>query len=239
MDSEGRPGRYRLRGQNDCEKRASRNSPSLAVALNCGMGSSSLNAEVNAFERLQIVRGRNSSYFGWKYRSCTVRARCLGASSSPLHKRLVDDHLGGDVGEFAFLPGFHLLSHRLKASLHSVDTNRNAVNERERLRVFREHWSKVPRERHVRAHEHAIAAGHRQTHALVVGIPQADGKATSLHLGCEIEDAKGLHAVWRYRVFIMADSNVAKPEGLYQSLYDLVVRDRTVSFGCRWCGHQG
>jgi hypothetical protein len=29
-------------------------------------GSSSLNAEVNAFERLQIVRGRNSSYFGSK-----------------------------------------------------------------------------------------------------------------------------------------------------------------------------
>src|SRR5260370_19741187 len=25
MDSEGRPGRYRLRGQNDCEKRASSN----------------------------------------------------------------------------------------------------------------------------------------------------------------------------------------------------------------------
>src|SRR5258707_8816540 len=46
-----------------CENRASRNSPSFAVALNCGIGSSPLNAEVNAFERLQIVRGRNSSYF--------------------------------------------------------------------------------------------------------------------------------------------------------------------------------
>ena len=30
----------------------------MAVALNCGMGSSSLNAEVKAFERFQIVRGR-------------------------------------------------------------------------------------------------------------------------------------------------------------------------------------
>jgi len=40
--------------------------PGFAVALNCGTGSSSLNAEVNAFERLQIVRGRNSSYFGSK-----------------------------------------------------------------------------------------------------------------------------------------------------------------------------
>src|SRR5580692_7749702 len=61
------------------ENRASRNSPSFAVALNCGMGSSSLNADVNALERLQIVRGRNWSYFGSKYRSCTVRARCLVA----------------------------------------------------------------------------------------------------------------------------------------------------------------
>ncbi len=34
----------------------------LAVALNRGMGSSSLNADVNAFENLQIVRGRNSAY---------------------------------------------------------------------------------------------------------------------------------------------------------------------------------
>src|SRR6266851_1176099 len=61
----------------------SRNSPSSAVALNCGIGSSSLNADVNALERLQIVRGRNSSYFGSKYRSCTVRARCFGASNLP------------------------------------------------------------------------------------------------------------------------------------------------------------
>jgi hypothetical protein len=38
------------------------------VALNCGIGSSFLNAEVNALERLQMVRGRNSSYFGSKYR---------------------------------------------------------------------------------------------------------------------------------------------------------------------------
>ncbi len=45
---------------------SSRNSPNFAVALNCGIGSSSLNADVNAFERLQMVRGRNSSYFGSK-----------------------------------------------------------------------------------------------------------------------------------------------------------------------------
>jgi hypothetical protein len=60
--------------QNECENRASRNSLSFAVTLNWGMGSSSLNADVNALERLQIVRGRNSSYLGPKYRSWTVRA---------------------------------------------------------------------------------------------------------------------------------------------------------------------
>jgi hypothetical protein len=54
--------------QNDRANRASRNSPNFAVALNCGIGSSALNAEVNAFEELQIVRGRNSSYFGSKYK---------------------------------------------------------------------------------------------------------------------------------------------------------------------------
>jgi len=37
---------------------------SLAVALYCGIGSSSLNALVKAFERLHLVHGWNSSYTG-------------------------------------------------------------------------------------------------------------------------------------------------------------------------------
>ena len=41
--------------------------PSLTVALNCGMESSSLKAEVIAFTRLKIVRRRKSSYLGSKY----------------------------------------------------------------------------------------------------------------------------------------------------------------------------
>jgi hypothetical protein len=64
MGSGGRP--EPLLAQNDGENLASRNSPGLAVTLNCGMGSNSFNAEVNAFDRLQIVRGRNSSYSGSK-----------------------------------------------------------------------------------------------------------------------------------------------------------------------------
>ena len=37
-----------------------RKAPSFAVALNCGTGSSFLNALVNAFERLHIVLAANS-----------------------------------------------------------------------------------------------------------------------------------------------------------------------------------
>ena len=36
----------------------------------------------------------------------------------------------------------------------------------------------------------------------------------------------------------MHDSDVAKPEGLYESLHNFVMRDRAVSFCCLWCGHK-
>ena len=50
------------------------------MALNSGIGSSPLNAEVNAFERLQIVRGRNSSYFGsWPYVVDNIKYFLCGA----------------------------------------------------------------------------------------------------------------------------------------------------------------
>jgi len=41
-------------------------------------------------------------------------------------------------------PRFPLLSHRLEVPLHSINANRDAVDERERLRMFREHGSEVP-----------------------------------------------------------------------------------------------
>ena len=52
--------------QNFREYRCSRKPLSLAVALNCGIGSNSLNADVNALDRLQSVRALNSSYCGLK-----------------------------------------------------------------------------------------------------------------------------------------------------------------------------
>ena len=46
--------------------RSSKKGASFAVALNCGIGSSSLNAEVKAFAKLHRVQGANSSYCGLK-----------------------------------------------------------------------------------------------------------------------------------------------------------------------------
>ncbi len=48
-----------------------RNSPSFAVALNCGTGSSSLKALVNAFDKLHIVRERTSTTTRGHHRRAT------------------------------------------------------------------------------------------------------------------------------------------------------------------------
>ena len=59
----------------------------------------------------------------------------------PLDESFVNHDLGGDVGEFASLPGFHLLAHRFEVALHSVYADRNAIDQRERFRVFGENGS--------------------------------------------------------------------------------------------------
>ena len=66
-----------------------------------------------------MVRGWNSSYFGAKYRSCTLLARCLGLPVC-LDECLVDDYLRGDVRQLTSLPGFHLLAHGLEVPLHAI-----------------------------------------------------------------------------------------------------------------------
>jgi hypothetical protein len=130
------------------------------------------------------------------------------ASFDELQRYFVDPSLAPIEIEFLSAVGADLLSHRLKVPLHPINTDRNAIDERERLRVLGEHGSKVSGKRHVRAHEHAIPTGHRQAHALVVGVSQPDREAASFHLGCEIEHTKSFHAVQGYRILIMDDSDV-------------------------------
>jgi hypothetical protein len=100
------------------------------------MGSSSLNAEVNAFERLQTVRGPEFLVLRFEVHIMYGLGEMFWSLKSALDKRLINDDLGGDVRQFASLPGLDLLSHGLEAALHPVNANRNGVNKRERLRVF-------------------------------------------------------------------------------------------------------
>jgi len=54
----------------------------------------------------------------------------------------VDDDPGSHVCEFEFLPGFDLLPQGLEIPLHAIDTIRNAIDQREGLRVFGKDGSK-------------------------------------------------------------------------------------------------
>jgi hypothetical protein len=44
------------------------------------------------------------------------------------------------------LPGIYLPSHGLEVALHPINAHRNAVDERERLRVLCEDWSEISAE---------------------------------------------------------------------------------------------
>src|SRR5258707_9284599 len=62
----------------------------------------------------KALAGRNV-FKGWEEswsKRCLIE-QAIGAIICQSGRRdcLVDDHLGGDVGEFAFLPRFHLLAH--------------------------------------------------------------------------------------------------------------------------------
>src|SRR5260370_10974000 len=69
-------------------------------------------------------------------------SKVFGRFEPTLNECLVDDHFGRHVRQFASLPCFYLLSHRLRVPLHSINSDRDAVDDRERLRVFREHRRK-------------------------------------------------------------------------------------------------
>jgi hypothetical protein len=91
------------------------------------MGSSSLNADVNIGKTPDRSR---PEFLVLRLEVQVVHGACevLGSFEFTLHKRLVDDHLGGDVGQFTSLARFHLLAHRLEIALHPVNTDRDAVD---------------------------------------------------------------------------------------------------------------
>lgn len=52
-----------------------------------------------------------------------------------------EESLVGDLRRFTSSHGFHILAHRLEIPLLAIDSHRNAVDQRKRIRVFGEHGS--------------------------------------------------------------------------------------------------
>ena len=113
----------------NCENRASRNSPNLAVALNCGDRVQFLECRG---ERIRKTPDRSRPEFlvlRLEVKVMHGAGKVLWSFQSAFDKGLVDNHLGRHVRQFTSLPGFHLLSHRLEVSPHSIDAHRDAVDE--------------------------------------------------------------------------------------------------------------
>ncbi len=151
----------------------------------------------------------------------------------------VDEEFGGDVGEFALAPGRDLLLHGFEASLHPVDADGDGIDEGEGFGMFGENGCVLALEGHIGTNEHPVAARHRETHGLVVRIPDSDGETAAVDFGREVENAEHFHAVWRYCVFVVNRADVAEAKCFDQGLYDFVMRYRMVSGGGSGCGHQG
>src|SRR5258708_34039144 len=105
-----------------------KNSPSLAVALNCGMG-------IQFFECGGERIGKTPDRPRLEFLVLRLKVEVMPAASKvfrsfefPLDERLLDDHLGRYIRQLTSLPCLHLLPHRLKVPLHPVNANRESSN---------------------------------------------------------------------------------------------------------------
>jgi hypothetical protein len=97
-----------------------------------------------------MVRGWKSSCCGAKYYSCTRRARCFGASSSPsMNARYIVSLAVALVSCWAC--HVDLPPHRLEVPLHAVDADRDGIDQREALGVFRQKRLEVTMDGHIDA----------------------------------------------------------------------------------------
>jgi hypothetical protein len=80
----------------------------LAVALNCGTGSSFLKALVKAFDKLHIVLAENSGHCGSKYSRLDLRQQASWRFQLAVDERRVQDQHCGIVGDLGLPPQFNL-----------------------------------------------------------------------------------------------------------------------------------
>jgi len=176
---------------------------------------------------------------GFEIQIVDTAGEMFGNFEFALDEGFVNEEFGGNVGEFTLAPGRDLLLHGFEASLHAVDADGDGIDEGEGFGVFGENGSVLALEGHIGTNEHPVAASHRETHGLVVRIPDSDGETATVDFGREVENAEHFHAVWGYCVFVVDGVDVAEAESFDQGLYDFVMRNRMVG-GCGRRGrHQG
>jgi len=112
---------------------SSRDDASFAVVLNCGIGSSSLKALVNALDKLHTVRGANSAIRG------LTPGQVFRGVELALYEGLVDHQSRCIVRQAHPLPRLDLFPHRFEVPLHAVHSHREDVHEAQVLGVLGEH----------------------------------------------------------------------------------------------------
>jgi hypothetical protein len=95
----------------------------LAVALNWGTGSSFLNALVNAFDKLHMVRKANSGYSGSKYSRWTSGKEALRSVELAANECRVEDQFRLGIADLGLAPRLDLALHRLKVPLDTIHSD--------------------------------------------------------------------------------------------------------------------
>ena len=81
-------------------------------------------------------------------------------------------------------------------------------------------------ERHIVADEHAIADAHREPHALIVGVPDADREPDARDAEFQVEHPEHPHTIVRDGVLVAHDFDAPESEGFEERPHDLIVGER-------------
>ena len=80
----------------------------MAVALNCGTGSSFLKALVNALDKLHIVRGREFLVLRFKIQPVDIGQETPGRFQLAVYKGRIEDQFRPLIGDLRLSPVFDL-----------------------------------------------------------------------------------------------------------------------------------
>lgn len=88
-----------------------------------------MNALVNAFERLHMVRGEKSGYSGSKVQAMYLRQQTAERFELTVNESRIEDQLGAIIGDLRLSQAFNLALHRFEVPLDAVHANSKRVNQ--------------------------------------------------------------------------------------------------------------